>query len=196
MLAGIGFLYITVTVTPLVNWWAGVLAGPWRDPKGETLIVLGGSLLSNGMIGESSYWRSVYASLAYQSDGFHRVIVSGGTEENPAFPVSVAMKNFMVCQGVPANVITAETESKTTRENALDVARLLAGDRSLKVLLTSDYHMFRAWRVFTKAGMNVAPRPFPDARKRGNYWQGRWPVFIELCLETVKIVYYYVRGWM
>ena len=195
-LAAIGFLYVIVSATPLVSWWARMLAGPWGDPKGETLIVLGGSMLGNGMIGESSYWRSVYAVLVYRQDGFHHVIVSGGSEENPAFPVSVAMKQFMVCEGVPADAITAETASKTTRENALEVARLLAGDRGSKVLLTSEYHMFRAWRVFTRAGLKVSPRPFPDGLKRGYHWQGRWPVFLELCVETGKIAYYYVRGWI
>lgn len=195
-LAAIGFLYVIVTVTPLVNWYARLLAGPWADPKGDTLIVLGGSMIGNGIIGESSYWRSIYAWRAYELDGFHRVIASGGSIEKPPFPVSLAMKNFMVCQGVPAGVITAETESRSTRENAVDTARLLAGDRSSKVLLTSDYHMFRASRVFAKVGLKVTPRPFPDALKRGDHWEGRWPVFIELCYETVKIAYYYARGWL
>jgi uncharacterized SAM-binding protein YcdF (DUF218 family) len=192
-LAALGFLVVFVTVTPLVNWWAEKLSGPWYDAKGDTLIVLGGSMLDHGVIGLSSYWRSVYAMRAYESGGFRRIVVSGGGVDNP---VSVAMGHFLVCSGVPADLIRTERESTSTRENALYVARLLAGDGSRKVLLTSDFHMYRASRAFAKAGLRVIPSPFPDVIKAGQRWTGRWPAFLELCTETMKIAYYYARGWI
>lgn len=192
-LAALGFLLVFVTVTPLVNWWAEKLSGPWFEAKGDTLIVLGGSMLDHGVIGLSSYWRSVYATRAYQSGGFRRIVVSGGEVDNP---VSVAMEQFLVCSGVPADIIRTEQESRSTRENALYVARLLAGDGSRKVLLTSDYHMYRASRAFAKVGLQVVPSPFPDVIKAGQRWPGRWPAFLELCGETIKIAYYYARGWI
>jgi uncharacterized SAM-binding protein YcdF (DUF218 family) len=192
-LAALGFLVLFVTVTPLVNWWAGRLSGPWFDAKGDTLIVLGADVLDNGLIGHGSYWRSMYAVLAYQSGGFRRIVVSGGAAENP---VSVAIEHFLVCSGVPADIIRTERESRSTRENALYAARLLAGDGSRKVLLTSDYHMYRASRAFAKAGLQVIPSPFPDVIKGGQRWPGRWPAFLELCDETIKIAYYYARGWI
>ena len=65
--ACIGLLYATVSATPLVNWWAAGLAGRWEDPIGDTLIVLGGSMLEDGIIGESSYLRSMYAIRAYRA---------------------------------------------------------------------------------------------------------------------------------
>src|SRR5579871_1653958 len=122
VLAAAGFLLAVVTTTPLVKWWAHALAGPWGDPKGETLIVLGGSMLDHGVIGLSSYWRAVYAARAYREDGFQRVVASGG---NPQNPVSAAMRNFLICEGVPGAAITIETQSISTRENALFTARLL-----------------------------------------------------------------------
>jgi uncharacterized SAM-binding protein YcdF (DUF218 family) len=192
-LAALGFLVVFVTLTPLVNWWARKLSGPWFDAKGDTLIVLGGSMLDSGVIGQTSYGRSVYAARAYQSGGFRHIVVSGGVVDNP---VSVAMAHFLVCSGAPADIIRTEQESRSTRENALYVARLLAGDRSRKVLLTSDYHMYRASRAFAKAGLQVVPSPFPDVIKAGQRWPGRWPAFLELCDETVKIAYYYARGWI
>ena len=192
-LAALGFLVVFVTVTPLVNWWARKLSGPWYDAKGDTLIVLGGSMLDNGVIGHSSYWRSVYAARAYQSGGFRRIVIAGGPVDDP---VSVAMGHFLVCSGVPADIIRTEQGSNSTRENALYVARLLAGDGSRKILLTSDYHMYRASRAFAKAGLQVVPSPFPDVIKAGQRWTGRWPAFLELCDETIKIAYYYARGWI
>jgi uncharacterized SAM-binding protein YcdF (DUF218 family) len=191
--AALGLLLIVVTATPLDDWWAQRLSGRWDDPKGDTLIVLGGSMLDDGVIGLNSYWRSVYAARAYQKDGFHRIFLSGGTPDNPT---SAAMKQFLICLGVPAEAITTETQSGSTRENALYAAKMLAGDHSRKVLLTSDYHMYRAVRAFRKAGLVVAPRPFSEARKRAANWRLRWEVFVDLCVESVKIVYYAARGWI
>jgi uncharacterized SAM-binding protein YcdF (DUF218 family) len=84
----------------------------------------------------------------------------------------------------------------STHENALRVAELLARVPGRKILLTSDYHMFRAYRAFKKSGLDVLPRPFPDVRKRADGWTGRWPAFLDLILETTKIGYYRVRGWI
>jgi len=48
--------------------------------------------------------------------------------------------------------VVAENYSRSTRENALNTARLLAGDTGTLVLMTSDFHMYRALRAFRKAG--------------------------------------------
>jgi len=106
------------------------------------------------------------------------------------------MRDFLECRGVPRTAIEIEARSRGTHENALYVAELLAGVSGRKVLLTSDYHMFRAHRAFKKAGLAVLPRPFPDARKRASNWTGRWPAFLDLVEETLKIGYYYARGWI
>lgn len=193
-LACVGLLVVLITVTPLVSWWAGALAGPWKDPNGDVLIVLGGSLLMDGVIGRDSYWRSTYAALTWADGTFQRVIVSGGG--TPGGSIAGPMRDFLEYSGVPRTAIQVEARSQNTHENALYVKELLAGISGQKVLLTSDYHMFRAYRAFRKAGLDVQPRPFPDARKRASTWTGRWPAFLELAEETVKIAYYYLRGWI
>jgi uncharacterized SAM-binding protein YcdF (DUF218 family) len=179
--------------TPLVPWWARKLAGPMNDPTGDVLIVLGGSALEDGIVSESSYWRSVYAVRAYRKTPFAKVIVSGGGP----FHVGAAMRDFLVAEGIPQDRIMVEDRSTSTHENAVDVKELLAGSGPAHlVLLTSDYHMFRAWRAFRKAGLDVAPRPFPDTIKRSSSWAERWPALLGLCSEAVKSAYYWVRGWI
>jgi len=180
-------------VTPIVSWWAGVLAGPWEDPNGDVLIVLGGSLLDKGLMGQSSYWRSVYALRAWRQGGFQRIVISGGPAD---YSTAAPMRDFLEAHGVPREAIEIEAESRSTHENAVRVAERLTRVSGRKVLLTSDYHMFRAYHAFKKAGLDVQPRPFPDARKRAVGWAGRWPAFLELVLETIKIGYYRARGWI
>lgn len=193
LLAGLGLLLVVVTTTPLVSWWATALAGPWNDPGGDVLIVLGGGLLAPGVMGSSSYWRDAYAWLAWQEGTFREIVLSGGP---PGSSVADAMAEYLACRGVPRAALRIEARSRSTRENALHVKALLDGTAGSKVLLTSDYHMFRATRAFRKAGLDVIPRPFPDIRKRAQSWEGRWPAFLDLVRETVKIGYYYVRGWI
>ncbi len=193
-LACIGAITVLICATPIASWWATRLAGPWDDPKGDVLIVLGGSLLDPGLLGTNSYWRSIYALQAWRSGGFHDIFLTGGSD--PQSPVATLMADFLKSQGVPAAAIHVETRSNSTRENALYSKPLLDQLPGTKVLLTSDYHMYRARRVFEKAGIAVQPRPFPDARKRGSTWIGRVPAFYDVVIETAKIVYYRWQNWI
>jgi hypothetical protein len=56
--------------------------------------------------------------------------------------------------------------------------------------------MFRAHRAFTKAGLQIEPRPIPDIRKRWSYKLRRWTLVLELCQESAKIAYYRWKGWI
>jgi uncharacterized SAM-binding protein YcdF (DUF218 family) len=193
-LAALGLLMVLVTVTPIEGWWIEWLAGPSNDAKGDVLVVLGAGSVRD-VIDWSSYWRSVSAVRAWREGGFRQVVVTGGSL-NGEPPAAERMRDFMVSQGVPASAILVEGESHSTRENALKSKVLLDKLPGRKVLLSSDYHMFRATRVFRKAGIDITPRPLPDASRHINFWRYRWPVFWELCLETVKIGYYYAHGWI
>ena len=192
--ATVGALFLLATITPIDYWWATALSENWNDPPGDVLIVLGGSTLDYGLVGGSTYWRAVYATLTYRQAAYRTILVSGGPEGQSS--AAAALRQFLVGQGVPSRIIQLEDRSTSTRENALFASEILRGTPGRKMLLTSDYHMYRAVRAFRKAGLDVASLPFPDVRKRVNSWRGRWPAFLDLGQETVKIVYYYARGWI
>src|ERR1700687_5164287 len=98
------------------------------------------------------------------------------------------MRDFIVAQGVPFSAVQLESTSRDTHESALLVAGLLRADPRYRkrrlVLLTSDYHMFRAQRAFRRAGVDLASRPIPDVRKRYSALLQRWPILFELLEET------------
>ena len=94
---------------------------------------------------------------------------SGVRREGSAGQPAVAeqMRDFMVSRGkVPAAAVRVETESHSTHENALKSKPILNDSRKKGALLTSDYHMFRAYRAFRKVGMIFQPRPFPMQSSR------------------------------
>lgn len=191
----IGLLVLLVTFTPLVEWWANLLAGPWTDAPGEIMIVLTGNILGNGIIGEPTYWRGAYAIIVWREGGWKTVWVSGGGG-GASVPLADAMKLFLVTGGIPADAIQTDTASLSTHASAINMRERLQNTPGRKVLLTSDYHMFRAVRAFRKVGIDITPRPFPDALKRGKIWNYRWDVFQDLTIETAKILYYWARGWI
>lgn len=194
LLALLGLLVILVMCTPLDNWWASALEGQAYYPSGDVLIVLSGSEFEDGTMGWNSYLRSMYAVRSFRSGGFRQILVTGGARSG--VPISVAMADWMRCHGVPAEDIQVETAALSTRQNALYARSLLNGMPGRKVLLTSDYHMFRARRAFAKLGVEVLPQPVPDVKKRIGSRVNRWPAFVDLLLETGKIGYYWLRGWV
>lgn len=185
----LGFLVLLVTVLP-PTWCIAWLAGPWTNSKGNVLIVLAGEGIDEQMLGQNSYWRSVYAVWAWREGSFQKVLLSGESK------VTHPMRDFLVSQGVPSEAIVIEAKSRSTHENAEMAVPILRTMQGPYVLMTSDFHMWRAHRAFTHAGIRVEPRPVPDAGKRAVQWNGRWPVFLELIKESTKIGYYKLRGWI
>ena len=186
--ASLGLTFLLATFSPFVAWYARRLAGPWADPRGDILIVLSGSGL-NGFPDENTVLRCMYAVFAWREGGFRKIVVSG-------YQVSPHMRCLLMAEGVPAEVVVMEGAATSTHESALYVARFLSGEAGSKVLMTSDYHMFRAVRAFRKAGLEVSPRPIPDALKRyGNHLKV-WSAFVDEASESLKIVYYAFRGWI
>lgn len=182
-----------ILFTPVTVSWAGWLASPWEDPHGEVLVVLTGSQLQNGRLGISSYWRASYTALIYREGGVRKIFISGGS--GPALPqIAEEMRRFLVASGVPAEIIVTETASTNTQGSANNLRTMLAVEPGRKVLVTSDFHVYRSRRFFKRVGLDLSVRPVADAGKRGSSVEGRWSAFCDLTLETAKLAYYGMRG--
>ncbi|MGD0859239.1 MAG: ElyC/SanA/YdcF family protein [Terracidiphilus sp.] len=92
--------------------------------------------------------------------------------------------------------MAAERRSATTRENAIETARLVQDMPGRKVLPISDFHMNRAIQVFRKQGIEATPMPVPDVLRSAEHWNGRFPALETMLVESAKIVYYQIRCWM
>ena len=188
LFAVLGVITILTISTPLVHWWAVATCGPIAQPKGDILIVLSAARDQGGGMSFSSYWRARQAVDAWKAGGFSKVVVSG-----KGVP---AITNFLVAEGIPPSSIIVEDASTSTRENAINTAQLIQNLPGKRVLLTSDFHMFRALRTFRKAGVDAAPMPVPDAIRGSKGWAGRFSALQNLVLENLKIVVYAARGWI
>lgn len=188
LFAAMGIIMLLVTATPVVSWWAHAYSGPIEQPKGDVLILLSAANGDKGLISYSSYWRARYALLAWQAGGFQKIVVSGG--DGPG------IVNFLIAEGVPREAILTEWRSTSTRESGVETVRLIEGMPGKKVLLTSDFHMYRSIRVFRRLGVEVTPMSIPDVLKSTQHWGERFPAFETMVVESVKIIYYRFRGWL
>lgn len=133
------------------------------------MIVLGGAIqhpsvfLAHGQVplGEAAERMSAPVGLMRQhpkldlvfSGGEGRLLATGTTEAELA-------RAFYEEQGVDMSRVTLEAGSRTTRENAHQVAQLL-GDRCKEpwLLVTSAWHMPRSMAEFESVGCKVTPYP-------------------------------------
>jgi uncharacterized SAM-binding protein YcdF (DUF218 family) len=189
LLAVIGLITVLVISTPIVSWWVRAYSGPIEQPKGDVLILLSAAADNKyGGISYSSYWRARQTLLAWQTGGFRKIVICGSG--------GPGIFNFLIADGVPRDVLVTERKSVSTRENAIETARLIQTLPGKKVLLTSDFHMYRALRVFRKLGIEAAPMAVPDVLHSTEQWNGRFSAFEIMLTESAKIVYYSVRGWI
>jgi uncharacterized SAM-binding protein YcdF (DUF218 family) len=194
--ATVFWVVLLLHVTPVVPSVNRVLTDRWEEPAGDTLIVLGADQIGDGTIGIGTYWRTVYAVRAWRAGTIRRIVFSGGRmgfAERES--LAAEMGRFAVGLGVPADVITLEERSLSTRENALFTADLVRSWPGSKVLMTSDYHMLRSRRAFERAGLAVRPAPIPDVAKRWNRWTARWDCMVTVAVELVKLGWYRSHGW-
>ncbi len=190
LFAILGFLMIFVSFTPVVSWWAYAYAGSIENPKGDVLILLSaaGDEEDGGGISYSSYWRARQALYAWQTGGFKKIVICGFGDPG--------IHDYLLAQGIPRAAFVLERPSTSTRENALETARLLPELPGRKVLLTSDFHMLRALGAFRKLKIDAAPMAVPDMLHAAEHWPGRFPAFETMAAESAKIAYYKLRGWM
>jgi len=186
--AAIGFVFLLVTLTPIVTWWAEAYAGPIERPKGDILILLSAADDDRGGISFSSYWRAREAIFAWQTGGFKKIVITGGG--------GPGILDYLIVEGIPRDAIVAEWRSASTHESGIEMARLLQSMPGKKVLLTSDFHMYRALRVFRKLHIEVTPMAVRDVLQSSAGWGGRFGAFETMLGESAKIAYYGLRGWI
>jgi uncharacterized SAM-binding protein YcdF (DUF218 family) len=80
-------------------------------------------------------------------------------------------RQFYAEQGIESTRLRFESHSRTTRENAREVARLLGSDCGAQwLLVTSAYHMPRAVEEFRAEGCPATPYPVDFRTGRNRHW--------------------------
>lgn len=163
-----GMLFLSLLALALSNlpWdWYRWMALPGKN-EAETpgfIVMMGGG----GIPSESGLTRSWKAAEAAHLYSNAVVIVAMPLEDNES-PV-LGIEHELRIRGVSADRIQREFRGRNTREQALEVYKLLAKsgqpDTNTIALVTSPEHMRRTWRSFERAGFNrlMAIPSWPEA---------------------------------
>jgi uncharacterized SAM-binding protein YcdF (DUF218 family) len=141
-------------------------AAPPPTAPAPAIIVLGAGVEDDGALDPQSLSRIETGVELYRAGLAPRLHLTGGNiDDGP--PIAEAMRLFALAHGVPEAAISVETNSKSTLQNALFSAQLLDGIPAGAILVTSAYHLPRAWASFRWAGavdQVLVPARGPDAR--------------------------------
>jgi uncharacterized SAM-binding protein YcdF (DUF218 family) len=135
----------------IVNWLKCADIRKVTDPA--WIVVLGGSGIPSTTTLIRSYYGAYYAVNHPQA----RCIVALPVKGKPEGGSVGRMKNELILRGVAANRIEMEHKGLNTYQQAENVFQMIGPARRSEpiVIVTSPYHMRRAYLCFKKAGFNV-----------------------------------------
>lgn len=105
-----------------------------------------------------------------------KLIFTGGFGGARArFSESQVARRYALKQGIPADAILIETQSRTTRQNLEEARQLMAQQGMHKVILVSDpLHMARALRLSKELGIDALASSTPSTRFRSFHTSWRF----------------------
>jgi len=168
-----------------------VIAHPLE--KADAIVVLGGG---NGE-------RVYYACELYKKGYAPLVILTGGPLAWRLTEIDV-MKKQALFYGVPDQEIITENKSMSTLENAKFVIPILKKhDVRQIILITSPYHMRRAYKTFNKLlrkeTIDIIAAPVPP-NKYTNFNPQRWWERHEdkqfVIMEYLKLFWYFIKRYI
>ena len=122
----------------------------------DCMIVLGGGLDRNTGEPLSTLAYRLDRAIELFGEGYAPVIiVSGGQGADEVISEAEAMRNYLIQRGIPESVIMMEAQSTTTRENmAYSKAIMDENGYESALIVTSDYHLWRAMQLADRAGIS------------------------------------------
>jgi uncharacterized SAM-binding protein YcdF (DUF218 family) len=165
-------LALWIASTPLVSHLAlGALEQQYpirraaETQPADVAIILGGGLSPatpprrEADLGDAAD-RVVFAGELFNAGKVSKILVAGGTlpwlSSPGAEPEAEAIRRLLISWGIPAEAIITEGKSRTTAENAAEVAKAWPSlGASSALLVTSAAHMPRALATFRRAGIPV-----------------------------------------
>lgn len=161
----------------------------------DFVVVLGSGLIGGDRVppllaSRLDRGRQLHETLAARRKTSPMLIVSGGKGSDEHLSEAEAMARYLIERGVPEDSVTREDQSRTTEEN-LTFSRAIMErirPRYRCVVVTSNYHVFRAAIIARRLGVNGQ---VTGARTAGYFWPSatlREFVAVFLSYKVVNLV--------
>lgn len=121
------------------------------SPGADYVIILGAQWKSTGP--SEMLRRRLDKAIEYlEQNPDTKVIVSGGQGANESIPEALGMQEYLVGAGIGEERILVEDRSTSTYENLVFGAQFLNPDEDRVVIVTNNFHVFRAQSIAKKQG--------------------------------------------
>ena len=124
----------------------------------DYVIIHGAGLLEGGHMSKLLSQRLDKAIEVYRKDPTPPILIpSGGKGSDEIISEAEAMERYLIEKGIPADMIIKEDQSATTFENLVNSKAIIDAREGTKytVLVTSNYHVYRALRYCRRIGLNA-----------------------------------------
>ena len=124
----------------------------------DYVIIHGAGLLEGGRMSKLLSQRLDKAIEVYRKDPTPPILIpSGGKGSDEIISEAEAMERYLLEKGIPAEMIIKEDQSETTFENLANSKAIIDAREGSKytVLVTSNYHVYRALRYCRKIGLKA-----------------------------------------
>lgn len=121
------------------------------DPGADYCVILGAQWKTNGP--SEVLRRRLDRAIEYLNENpGTMVIVSGGQGKDEVISEAAGMRQYLVNAGIAEDRILMEDKSTNTRENLAFSAALFDKENSSTVIVTNNFHVFRAVKIAEKQG--------------------------------------------
>ena len=148
--------------TVVKAWEAPQISIKKFDKQYEAGILLGGfsdyDYIKNKHNFKKEADRLIYTLQLYNQGIIKNIFISGGNGNlfNNNYKESETIKEFLIKNKIDSNDITIENQSRNTKENAINSAKLL-DKKNEYILITSSIHMKRSILCFDNVGLKTIP---------------------------------------
>lgn len=171
---GLVLLALTMLGVVLHALWVAEL--PHRLHPAGVIVVLGGNLGPDGSIGRDTEERTRAGVALYKQGLAPHIHFTGGALPPGQVGPGEQMRRLAVSLGVPEAATSAESDSRSTLQNALFSQPILGPLAREPIILVSDgYHLGRSWATFRWAGYGpiqlYAESTFGPMPRRSQAWR-------------------------
>jgi uncharacterized SAM-binding protein YcdF (DUF218 family) len=126
----------------------------------DAIVILGSMVYPGALPGPALMRRTQHAVALFNQGLAPAIICSGGKGSNESDTEAAVACRLAAALGVPPAALLLETHARSTEENALDTAALMAAHGWRTAVVVSDgYHLYRADVLFQRAGLIPFPSP-------------------------------------
>ncbi len=147
----VGFIWLGFTIFLMIE--SLIISESMKSPKTQAdyVIVLGAQV--RGTIPSKTLNMRIQTAAAYLTDNPESLVIcSGGQGEGELITEAAAIKNGLIARGISTERIILEETSTNTVQNLINSKSLISDPKALVVVVTSDFHIYRAKKIAEHLG--------------------------------------------